>query len=397
MSMAVVAQFRQAAIGLRAARQRTLLALLGIVVGIASVIALLTTGAMAKAEAARQFESLGADMLSLFDVTPRSARRSARSILVASDAGKLARLATIARASPYTVNSMALDLAGHNVLTVHLVGVTPAFADMHDARVASGRFISPLDGRRPFAVVGADVARAIRESGGAREVGTRLRLGGRIYTVIGTLPEGVSGPPAVRAKSAVFVPIDIAERVRGTREINGITLRLAPGVHYLTATADVVEQFARAARAMEVRVDSPVPVIEHMEAQMRLFTLLLGALGGISLVVGGFGVMNAMLASVAERRVEIGVRRALGARQGDIRAQFLAESSLLCGAGGVLGAVLGVGVTVAISALADWTWVLSPLAISLGAATAIAVGVFFGYFPAQQAARLDPIAAMRDA
>ena len=397
MSMPVLAQFRQAAASLRAARQRTLLALLGIVVGIASVIALLTTGAMAKAEAARQFESLGTDMLSLFDVTPRSARRSGRSILETSDAGMLVRLATIAYASPYTINSSALELAGRNVLTVQLVGVTPSFADMHDARPADGRFISPLDGHRPFAVVGVDVARVIRETGNAREVGTRLRLGGRVYTVVGTLPERVAGPPAVRANTAVFVPIGLAARARGTREIDGITLRLAPGAHYLAATAEVVEQFERAERMMKVRVDSPVPIIEQMEAQMRLFTLLLGALGAISLVVGGFGVMNAMLASVAERRVEIGVRRALGAKQGDIRMQFLVESSLLCGAGGVFGALLGVVVTVAISALANWTWVLSPLAISLGAATAIAVGVFFGYFPAQQAARLDPITAMRDA
>lgn len=397
MTMPVALQFKQAAASLRTARQRTLLALLGIVVGIASVIALLTTGAMAKAETARQFERLGTDMLSVFDVTSSSAKRGTLSNLDASHASQLAGLATIAGASPYTIDRSDLSLDGRSMLSVQLVGATPAFALIHDVQVASGRFISALDGNRPFAVAGAEVAGAIRESGTSREVGARVRVGGRVYTVVGIMPDGVAGPPGVRLQDAVLVPIGLAGRARGTREIDGITLRMEPGAHYLTATEEVVDYFRRSAPTMLVRVDSPVPVIEHMEAQMRLFTLLLGALGAISLVVGGFGVMNAMLASVAERRGEIGVRRALGARQSDIRIQFLAESALLCSAGGVLGAALGVAVTVAISAVAGWAWVLSPMAIALGASTALAAGLFFGYFPAQQAARLDPIAAMRDA
>ncbi len=125
----------------------------------------------------------------------------------------------------------------------------------------------------------------------------------------------------------MLIPLELALRKLATKELQGITLRTAPDVHYLAATEEIQGHFRLTAPNLTVRVDSPVPIIEQMEAQMRLFALLLGAVGGISLVVGGFGVMNAMLASVAERRLEIGIRRALGARRGDMQRQFLAEAA----------------------------------------------------------------------
>ncbi len=393
----ITAHVRQASGNLLASGQRTLLALLGIVVGIGAVIALLTTGAMAKSEAVRQFESLGTDMLSVFDITRRTSVSTPQDVLRSSHAPELAGLATIAAASPYTLRSAELVLDGRKLRSVQLIGVTSAFADLHDARAAEGRFISTFDGRRPFAAVGAGVAREAEGGPNSVRVGTLLRLDqAGVFTVVGVLQGGVQGPPGTRPDGSVFIPIGLAERATASKEITGITLRIEPGVHYLTAAAEVVEHFRLNAPTMDVRVDSPVRVIEQMEAQMRLFTLLLGAVGGISLVVGGFGVMNAMLASVAERREEIGIRRAIGARRADIQHQFLAESSLLCAVGGVLGAVLGVAASVVIGVFAEWTWKLSPGAIILGIATACAVGVFFGYHPARQAAHLDPITAMRD-
>lgn len=395
MSMTVAAHVREAAGSLLAARQRTLLALLGIVVGIGSVIALLTTGAMAKSEAVRQFEALGTDMLSVFDVTSRGGGLR-RDILDSSDAAELAALATIAAASPYTLDTAELALDGQRRLSVRRVGVTSAFADMHGIRVTEGRFVSRFDGHRPFAVVGADVARALRENGNPVRAGTRLHIEGSVYVVVGVLAPSSSGPPGGRLNDSLLIPIELAGREQATKEVRGITLRTEPEVHYLTATAEVGEYFARTAPGMDVRVDSPVRVIEQMEAQMRLFALLLGAVGGIALVVGGLGVMNAMLASVAERRLEIGIRRALGARRGDVQRQFLAESVVLCLIGGLLGAVLGVGASAAIGLAVGWTWQWSFTAVALGVGTACVAGVFFGFHPARQAARLDPIAAMRD-
>ena len=140
---------------------------------------------------------------------------------------------------------------------------------------------------------------------------------------------------------------------------------------------------------------SPEELIEQMHRQMRLYTLLLGAIGGISLLVGGIGVMNVMLVAVTERRKEIGVRRALGATRWNIQAQFLTESAILSLLGGLLGVVLGVGATWGICHFSGWTFALSPGGTSLGAFVAGSAGLFFGFYPARRAAGLDPIAALQ--
>ena len=386
---------REAVAGLVANLQRSVLALLGIVVGIGSVIALLTVGNIARTEAIKQFEALGTDIVSVFDVSdgPRS---EVREVLDSDDAPQLARLSTIKAASPYTFASARLALGGQQDRSIRRVGVTSAFADLHIISLARGRFISPFDGRQPFAVIGSEVAKSLREAGESAEIGARLRVEDSIYTIVGELAPGATGPPGVRIEDSLLIPLALMQRVLATKEVLGITLRLEPGIHYLTAGEEIEAYFQATTPKMRVRVDSPVWLVEQMERQMRLFAILLGAVAGISLIVGGFGIMNAMLASVTERRQEIGIRRALGARRLDIQLQFLFESSVLCVLGGLLGAVIGVGATVIISVVADWIWQFSMNALVLGLATSGAVGLAFGYFPARQAAKLDPITALRD-
>ncbi|MDE0202148.1 MAG: ABC transporter permease, partial [Rhodospirillaceae bacterium] len=301
MTMPAAAHAREAARSLRAAGQRTLLALVGIVVGIGAVIALLTVGGIAKSEARKQFQSLGTDMLSVVDTTRNVNSFKRADMLDATDAADLERLATIRAAAPYTLDSAELALGSQPPRSIRRLGVTAAFRDMYDVQLTAGRFITPFDGRQPFAVLGAGVAKALRESGIAPEAGLRLQLGRGIYTVIGILANAHSSPPGTRLNDSVLIPIELALRNLATKELQGITLRTAPAVHYLAATEEIQSHFRLTAPNLTVRVDSPVPIIEQMEAQMRLFALLLGAVGGISLVVGGFGVMNAMLASVAER------------------------------------------------------------------------------------------------
>ncbi len=396
MTMPAATHAREAARSLRAAGQRTLLALTGIVIGIGAVIALLTIGDIAKSEARRQFQSLGTDMLSLVDVTRHRNSLKLTDMLDATDVADLERLPTIKAAAPFTMDSTELNLGGRPQQSIQRIGVTAAFRSMYDVELTAGRFITPFDNRQPFAVLGANVARTLLESGMAPEVGMRLQLGQGIFTVVGTLATAHSGPLGARLDDNVLIPLELALRELATKRLQGITLRTAPDVHYLAATQEIQDHFRFTAPNLSVRVDSPVPIIEQMEAQMRLFALLLGAVGGISLVVGGFGVMNAMLASVAERRLEIGIRRALGARRSDVQRQFLAEAVLLCLVGGMLGALLGVGAAAIISTVANWTWQWSATAVVLGVGTACAAGLFFGLYPARQAALLDPIAAMRD-
>ncbi len=170
---------------------------------------------------------------------------------------------------------------------------------------------------------------------------------------------------------------------------------MSPGAHHLKATSDVKRWFRRKPKPASVRVQSAEALIEQMHKQMRLFTLLLGAMGGISLLAGGIGVMNVMLVSAAERRLEIGIRRALGARRLDIQNQFLIESVILSLLGGVVGIALGIGMTYGICSYSKWTFLISMEAMGLGLGVAGAAGVFFGLYPAYQAARLDPVRALR--
>jgi len=171
--------------------------------------------------------------------------------------------------------------------------------------------------------------------------------------------------------------------------------RKTPGADHKAATEQIQAYFKQNIRGIRMEVRSAEELIQQMQKQMRLFTLLLGAIGSISLIVGGVGVMNVMLVSVSERKKEIGIRRALGARQGDIQGQFLMEAVTLCLVGGLLGAALGVGASRVIAHFAKWQFMVAYSAMLIGILVAAVVGIFFGFYPARQAAKLNPINALR--
>ena len=376
--------------------QRTLLALFGIAIGIGSVTALITTGSIAREEAIKQFETLGTDILSLygFSSSSRSTSSQNRLGLTRSDAATLPNLPSISEVAPYVIYSGELQNSGARK-RAQVIGTNNRIDEMIGLELVEGRFLSPLDGNQPFAVVGSNITSQLGEAGLDNGIGASVRVRNTIYTIIGTLREGRRGPTSIRPNDSLFVPIGQVQRTIGSKELTGALIRMQPGVHYLTATAEVENQLTRVAPHLEVRVDSPIAIIEQMDAQMRLFAILLGAVGGISLIVGGFGVMNAMLAAVSEQRLEIGIRRAIGARRRDIQLQVLVESSILCLAGGTIGFLLGICVTLAVSFFAGWSWQFSWGSLVLGMITAVVVGLFFGYYPARQASRLDPIVALR--
>ena len=271
------------------------------------------------------------------------------------------------------------------------------FADLYKLRLDEGRFISDLDGRRDWCVIGAQVAQAMRGAGARRVVGERIKIEGRPYTIVGVLRVSARGQRPFDPNRAAFVPISTAQRLFGQPEIRRIVARMRPGIHYTVAGREVKAYLQRRARGLRVSVESARQLIEHMQKQAQLFTLLLGAVGSISLIVGGIGVMNVMLVSVTERRREIGIRRALGARRRDIQSQFLIEAVILSLVGGALGIGLGVGASWGICAYTGWTFQVSPTTMVLGVGVASGVGIFFGLYPAYQASRLDPIAALRAA
>ena len=243
-----------------------------------------------------------------------------------------------------------------------------------------------------------NLASAMRRGGAREVVGDILEIDERLFTVVGVLadtPETYALPFQLQANNSVFVPITTVRRVDPSIEIGLIVARAAANVHHADAVRDVQAYFGGRTRGLALRVTSAEQLIEQMESQLGLMTLLLGAVGSISLIVGGIGVMNIMLISVAERRREIGIRRALGATRGDIQGQFLIEAMILTLCGGLAGIVVGTWATYGVCRFTGWESFLSPTSIIIGVGVSFVVGVFFGFQPAYQASRLDPIVALQ--
>ena len=393
------ANAREATDSLRKARLRTVLGLVGIMIGIASVIAMVSLGEIAREQARKQFEALGTDIMLVRKSPDASgAGRRAATIGLSEAAGLAAAVPSIAEAAPRISGHGQFRHAGRAIGSGRIQGVTASFASVNRLSLQAGRFISDLDVDRYFCVVGADVADAMRRAGADRLVGALVEVDKILFTVVGVLgdrTENYALPIQVDANGSVFVPITTAGRVVSNPDIDAIVARSRAGVHHETAVADVRSFFRGRTPDLELEIIAAKHLIARMEAQMRNYTLLLGAVGSIALIVGGIGIMNIMLVSVAERRREIAIRRALGARRRDIQSQFLIESVILTTAGGVLGVALGLAATWAICRFTGWEFLVSGISVASGLATATAAGLFFGFQPARQASRLDPIAGLQ--
>ena len=393
---ALRADVKQALVSLSVNRQRTALALIGLALGVAAVTAMVSVGATAKAEALKRFQDLGTETMLIRKRSGVAAPQRAAAVIRAEDVATLAaQTSTIAAAAPALQVFGAVAYRGRSLGTKSIVGATEAVADLSKLRPSAGRFLSDLDAQRQYCVVGHAIAEAMRTAGAGRVVGEQVTLAGRIYTVVGELAQTPrSSLRPFRVDESVFVPLKTAQRVLRS-EIQFVIARMDADADHRDAAAEAQAHFENRVRGLRVAVQTADDLIAALRKQMRLFTLLLAAVGGISLVVGGAGAMNVMLASVTERRREVGVRRALGARRRDIRNQFLIEALALSLAGGALGIVLGVAVPYAICVYAGWSFLASPTAMLAGFGVATGAGVFFGAYPARRAAGLDPIAALR--
>lgn len=378
---------------LYAAKQRTLLALVGIVIGIGSVIAMVSLGLIFKEEALKQFKELGTERLSIRKLHARRAPVQP-SISLAAAENLAAEMPSIAASVPWISSYDEFIYAGKIIGDGRMVGGPASFFDINKLRLDSGRFLSDLDFRRYYCVIGEQVGKSMRNAGAGQVVGERIKLGRHQYTVVGVLRNAPLGRN-LDINRSVIIPITTAMRTLRNREIDNIYARMEPDVHYTIASAEVKAYFHRISRYLEVEVVSAKQLIEQIQRQMQLISLLLGVIGSISLIVGGVGVMNVMLISVSERRKEIGIRRALGARRKDIQGQFLIESVILSLLGGLFGILLGIGGSYVTCLYTGWTFSLSAAPVVLGVGVASGVGIFFGLYPAYQAARLDPIIALR--
>lgn len=382
---------REAWRSLAANKQRSLLALLGIVIGIGSVIALVSLGNIFSAEATRKFRELGTNIarIGLQSSDPsdpalrssRYARRLAETLPCVEAAVPLAQVYG-GSSGPTQISTLA---------------ATAGLRELARARMDEGRFLTELDAQSRFVVLGAAAARTLRESSGKETlVGEEIFLGGRPHRVSGVLaPSSSLSVMNVELDGAQIVHADRWAADSPVNSLNSILVRIRGDSDLSACTRAIALFVQRRDPHMQFDIRTADQLIATMQEQTALIRVLLAAIGSISLVVGGVGIMNIMLVSVSERRQEIGIRRALGARQADIRYQFLSEALMLSTLGGLIGAAIGAATTFAVAFVNQWAFFLLPGPFALGVGVSALIGMLFGYWPAHLASVQDPIAALR--
>ncbi len=369
-------------------RLRTFLTTLGVMIGVASVIALVSLGKGANVRVTSQVSGLGANLITVLPLPGTS--------LDLEDAAALrSRAASVARVVPAISFSATVKL-GLRTYDTTVEGVNEELPAVRGYQVAAGRFLAAgdVEARRRVAVVGQEVVRQL----GGMGVGDTLVIAGQPFAVVGILaPKGATF--GRNQDDTVFVPVSTASRLAGTVNLNAIYLSAASSEEAGLASAHVAailrSRHPRADGSDPVRVLSQDQLLSAVSEVSRTMTLFLGAVAGISLVVGGIGIMNIMLVSVAERTREIGIRMAVGARSGDVLLQFLVESVLLSLLGGLAGVAVGTTSAGWLARLLEGQAVSSPEAVVAALGFAVAVGLFFGAYPAWRASRLDPVLALR--
>ena len=381
---------------------RAFLTMLGIIIGVASVITMIAIGSGAKQAVDQQIDALGASVLSIRAGNfMRMGVAQSGAILTVKDAEAVATGApSVVGVVPEIAGQLQIKLGSKNE-SLRVSGVSSNFPAIQGYTLSSGRSFTRADdaGRHAMAVLGASVAAKLGSTESAI-LGQTIYIKGIAFEVIGVFAEkGSSGFRNVDEQ--VWIPFYTARyRVFGTEQLDSISAQMAPGVTVERAIVEIERVMRREHQIQPGKdnnfsISDPRQFFNVREAAANIFAILLAGIASISLVVGGIGIMNIMLVTVTERTREIGIRKALGASRRNILVQFIVEAMVLCMLGGAVGIALGAGITALIARIAGWNMAISPLAVALAFCFSAAVGLFFGIWPARKAARLDPIEALR--
>jgi putative ABC transport system permease protein len=403
--MSLLVLMRTALTALRRNVSRSLLTMLGIIIGVGAVITSMAIGSGAQAAVLKQIESLGANLVVIIpgSITSGGVRlgSGSRTTLTLSDVANIAKdIPNLAGVAPYSQISAQVVAGSANWYT-SIGGTTPSWLKVENWNVAQGRFFTDEEVARvaKIAVLGSTVAANLFPAGGA--IGSTIVIKSVPFTVVGILASKGQTGFGRDQDDQVVVPITtLQQRLTGQTWVNAILLSASTP----EAVPEVIASTERLMRLLHHLSESQaddftIRNIANVQ-QVRIATsqtqaLLLAAVAVVSLIVGGIGIMNIMLVSVTERTREIGLRMAVGARGRHILLQFLIEAIMMATAGGLIGIGLGVGISYLVSSLARWPTVISAFSVVLGFISAEFTGVVFGFYPAQRAAALDPIEALR--
>lgn len=363
--------------------------------GTASVVAMVSGGRLATRQALAQFKSLGTDLLSVDINQGDSGSSGGQRVTLKSVQGVVNAVPGVLLAAPYTNMYLQTSFKGHQVQG-SILGVTQSLADVMKLQIDQGRFVSTLDNYSPYCVIGHKLYQNLKQYTVKPVLGSYINLGGHIFRIVGVIkPWQQNQFMYADLNGAVMVPINTSRLLSKYAQINTVIFKLKKRVN-LTKTQDAIKDyFNQRYSKLQYYFNSPKALVEKMKAQQQIMTIFLGFIGSISLLVGGIGVMNIMLVSVTERHREIGIRLALGAKRRDIQFMFLIESIVLSLFGGLLGVLLGIFVSFLIAWFKNWSFAIFPVPIMIGFGVSALIGIFFGFYPARQASKLDPIETLR--
>ena len=397
-------------LGIATHKFRSFLTVLGIVIGVGAVITLMSIGRGAQAQILSNIQNLGSNLISISPGASsfggvRGATGSSATLTLEDAQAIAQQIPGIIAVAPTYSASFQIIVGAQNTRS-QVIGVTPEFQTVSNLEIAQGSFITDYDYQHgsKVAVLGSNVASTLFPT--SDPLGQPVRVGNYLLLVEGVLQ---SKGQAIRGSTddSIIVPMTALQQMsaqqrttRGDHLVNSITLTITD-VDQSKVTTDAITSLLRSRHQLSESASNDFNILSVEELASTLsqttgtLTLLLGAIAAISLLVGGIGVMNIMLVSVLERTREIGIRKALGAREQDIWIQFLLEASLLTSVGGLAGVGIGWGIAAFIDRLGTLRTIVSPDIVMLAVSVSVGIGIFFGFYPAWNASRLDPIQALR--